>query len=258
MVAMDTAKHIAVKLIYAPGDCSVAFEEYLKQLAVYNTLQQSACMQGGLRVARPLVACQSGVTYNGTTYPCAFFMEAIMPLPGYTELVHVLLNDDYRGQASSWPQAGRQVSRGYRAGVPELARILQGLPPSTGGVKTINDIAFLMGCAIGAMVGLSHVYPFDVEFLLGQDEHGNVALFVADFGLVEFVHGSVNMTKLLRGTTGVSGSVAGLEDDMYLPQPDSPLFAYFVSGVQQGCAGAPDTAQQLINALSGTSVPLQS
>jgi hypothetical protein len=155
-------------------------------------------------------------------------------------IIHVILKEDYKDSLNKeMPRiAGEALSeknpsRGFfSTGSYIEDNILTNLTAAQKGeILTINDIAYRMGVGYATLFVHAEMYPFDVEYCLGEVD-GLINLVIIDFGMCEFIDYSESIESICKKLLyGNMKTVGGLYD-LYFPSTEDSTFPSFIEGIK--------------------------
>ena len=230
------------KLHHKGSSCKDGQKEYFMSRRVHNALKGVHCVT----TPQPLGYSMQSLEFDGQTFMCSFSMQRIRGIKiGRREmLVHATLSrpgyDQELGQNQNMPVGPGNPTRGWHAGEDRL-QARAGVAP--------GKVAQRMGAAIVHMVIDAHIYPFDVEYLVGEKQ----SLVVLDFGLAEpipkedFKDMGALVQKLFEDGNSAQTAM-GIAYDIYYPSPDSKYVGDFLRGMEAAAKNSsmPAKAQKLV------------
>jgi hypothetical protein len=249
LVLVHRAGGVVKKLMYAEH-CGSASVEFVFQKKAHRALLTVP----SIMVPRPLRFSERPAMFNGAAFPCSLSMTFVQPPHGHTMLLHCCLNADVPaanalvGRKPALPiDMHTNPPRGFFASSDYLDEYLATLAPDVAGAfKSSADVAYHIGIAYARLVMIARLFPFDVEFTLGL-RSGRLALCVLDFGLVDAIPSDISVGEAARLLVSGNGRVGGSEFDIYLPQPDSPLYEPFRHGCLRGGLACIDDMERVLN-----------
>lgn len=231
---------VVTKLHHTAKSCKDGQAEFYKARRVYESFKGVRCVT----TPQPIGFSMTEKAYNGKKFMCSFTMEAVrgVKINGREMLVHAVLSqpqfDKEIGQNQNKEVGPDNPTRGWHAGEKNLL--------ARAGVEPAK-VAQRIGSAIVHMVMDAQIYPFDVEYLVGNKQ----SLVVLDFGMAEIIplKDYADMDSLVQKLFEVGGGDAvGIADDIYYPSLESEYKLDFYQGMKNAAAKCkmPEKAQYLL------------
>ena len=241
IVSSNTGSNVT-KLYYKMDTCNEMGHEYIYFITAFNALEDNPYPQ--ISIPEPKKIDNRKILFGQRAFQCGIEMKRVKPLEIMSHynngITHVILKEDYKpGLNREKPRisdsniSDTNPSRGFFAtGTYIESEILPKIEPlQRGAINNIDDIAYRMGIGYATLFIHAEIYPYDVEYCLGNME-GLLNLVIIDFGMCEIIDYTSSLDLITKNLLNGNRKSIGALFDIYFPSRDDPTFESFIAGME--------------------------